>query len=477
MSEDLARIRRNIGWLLLRHVTNKGIGFVTTAYLARQLGAVGFGQLAAVLSFSQTFAIFSHLGLIGYTVKEVAASPERAPRWFGQGMVLIGALSALTFATMMGVAWALGVRLTLPLLSLVGWGLLMAQLGNYAGAYAQGLERMGALAAGEVILRSTLLAGCWLALSSGAGLMGVGMSYLLAYALFAASMTLMIVPRLFRPTWEVSRQLWREKLAGSWPYFLSGVLTVVYMNSGTLLSAHFAGAAAAAYFSAAFGMMMAVRLIPNMAMNAVFPTLVRRVSKGPEGALPLYAQARRLMLSLMLPISVGGALLARNFVALVFGEGYAPAALPTAVMFGALWLMTLNATVGYLMVAANRIPVAVKISFFGVVIQGSLALAWIPGHGALGATWAFAGAEIVTFLVYVLYLARSFGDRFPAGHLARTAAAALAMGWIVGELRLLLHLPVLILVGAAVYTGLLALFGGIDEQDRRLIASTLRGRQ
>ena len=51
------------------------------------------------------------------------------------------------------------------------------------------------------------------------------------------------------------------------------------------------------------------------------------------------------------------------------------------------------------------------------------------------------------------------------------------MGWIVDRLRSLLHLPVLISVGAAAYTVLLALFGGIDEQDRRLIASTLRGRR
>ena len=477
MSEDLRRVTHNTGWLLLRHVANKGIGFGTTAYLARQLGVGGFGKLSAMLSFSQTFTVFGHLGLIGFTIKEVADTPERAPRWFVQGMVLIAALSGLTFVVMMGAAWLLGARLTLSLLALIGAALLVGQLGTYAGAYAQGLERMNALAVGEIILRSALLAGCWVALSANTGLAGVGVSYLVAHALFSLSMTLMVVPRLFRPTWEISRQIWSEKLSGSWPYFLSGMLTVVYMNTAMLLSARLAGAEATGYFSGAFGLMMAVRLIPNVALNALFPTLVRRVRMAPEQALPLYARYRRFILSLMIPISVGGVLLAPNFVVLVFGDEFGGAVPAAMVMLGAVWMMTLHATVGYLMVAINRIPVAIRISLLGVLLQASLAIAWIPAEGALGAAWAFVVAEAVTLSTYTLYLVRSLGDHIPFRHLVRCTAAALAMAWAVERLRWLLPLPGLILAGAVIYFVMLALLGGIDEEDRDLVSRALGGRR
>ena len=477
MSEDLRRVTRNTLWLFLRHFANKGIGFLTIALLARQLGAVGFGTLSAILSYSQTFTVFSHFGLMGYTVKEVANHPGRAPRWFGQGLALIGILSGLTFVVMMSTAWWLGARLSLSLLALVGFALIVAQLGNYAGSYAQGLERMGTLAVGELVLRTMLLAGCWVALSSGTGLLGVGTSYLVSHVAFSIVMVAMIVPRLLRPTWELSRRLGIEQLAGSVPYMVSAILTVVYVNTGVLLSARLAGAAATGHFSGAYGLMMAVRLIPNMALNAFFPTLVRRVHAPGGHPLPPFARTRRLMLSLMVPMSVGGALLAPNFVAIIFGDDFAGAVAPTQVLLGAVWLITLQATVGYLMIAANRLPAAIRVSAVGVVLQGLLAIAWIPDHGALGAAWAFVGAEAVTFFVYTLYLARSLGDSFPFRHLARTLAAALAMGWLVDSVRFWLPLAPLILLGAVAYVVLLALLGGIDDEDRRLIRRSLGGRR
>lgn len=474
MTSGLGSIGRNTAWLIVQNLANRLITFLIAAYLARQLGVGGFGTLATILSFVMTATVFTDMGLSMYTLRNIAASPHLAPRWFGTAMFLMGGLASLTFCATLGAAWAMGARVTLPLVAMVSGGTLLSLLANYAGAYAQGLERMEVLAAGELVYRVALLIGCVLAVTAGWGFPGIGAAYLVSGFLMLAWTLKMLIPGLFRPAWEVDGELLCSLLGGSWVYALAGLIILVHLNAGVLLSARWGGAAEAGYFSSASSLMFAVRLLPGLLLRAAFPTLTRRISENPAEIAPLNTRTLRQTMLLTLPISVGGALLAPQIVLAVFGGKFLAAAPTAQVLLGGVWLMSLNNASGYMFFSVNRIRSATGWSGLIMAVQLLLALWWIPAYGALGAAWAFVVSEAVGQWALSLSLGLLYQSPFPWLAAMRCVVASLLMGALVWYLRPVLNLAALIGVGAAAYWLLLLLFGEWGEEERRIFSGIFR---
>ncbi len=474
MTSALRSIGRNTAWLLVQNLANKLISFLITAYLARQLGVGGFGTLATILSFVMTIAVFSDMGLSMYTVRSIAASPHLAARWFGTGMFLTGGLVSLTFCATLGVAWAMGAWVSLPLVAMLSGGTLLSLLANYAGAYAQGLGRMEVLAVGELVYRVALLIGCVLAVTAGWGLPGIGAAYLVSGFLMLAGTLKMLIPRLFRPAREVDGELLWSLLGGSWVYALGGLIILVHLNAGVLLSARWAGAAAAGYFSSASSLMFAVRILPGLLLRAAFPTLTRRISENPAEIVPLNTRTLRYTMLVMLPISVGGALLAPQIVLAVFGGKFLAAAPIAQVLLGGVWLMSLNNASGYMFFSMNRIQAATGWAGLILALQLLLALRWIPAYGALGAAWALVVSEAVGQWALSVYLGLLYKSPFPWLAAMRCGVASLLMGALVWYLRPVLNMAALIGAGGATYWLLLLLLGEWGEEERRIFSGIFR---
>ena len=72
------RIAKNSLVLLASNIISKILGFFYLMYIARYLGAEGFGILSFALAFTGIFSVFSDLGLGPLTVREVARDKSLA---------------------------------------------------------------------------------------------------------------------------------------------------------------------------------------------------------------------------------------------------------------------------------------------------------------------------------------------------------------------------------------------------------------
>lgn len=66
-------IFKNIFWLGLAEVIQKGISFIVVVWLARYFGPTIYGQWAFALSFVAIFSVFADFGFGTLTVREITS--------------------------------------------------------------------------------------------------------------------------------------------------------------------------------------------------------------------------------------------------------------------------------------------------------------------------------------------------------------------------------------------------------------------
>ena len=70
------RLKDNLGWLLVNHCISQLIAFAGTIYLARILGAAGFGQYTLALVVGQCLWILGDCGISVYGVSLIAGKKK-----------------------------------------------------------------------------------------------------------------------------------------------------------------------------------------------------------------------------------------------------------------------------------------------------------------------------------------------------------------------------------------------------------------
>ena len=84
----IQRIAKNTGVLFSSQAITSLLGFFFVMYVARYLGAEGFGVLSFALAFGSIFGVFTNFGLTELTIREVARDKSLASKYLGNIILL-----------------------------------------------------------------------------------------------------------------------------------------------------------------------------------------------------------------------------------------------------------------------------------------------------------------------------------------------------------------------------------------------------
>src|SRR5262249_4760287 len=137
----------------------------------------------------------------------------------------------------------------------------------------------------------------------------------------------------------VDLAIWWSLLRDSLPVAVAAIVRRVSWNVDVLILGLFGLTQAAGYFTASYKVIQALNLIPLTLAQTLFPVL-SRLGRTREAMLDdVLGLALRFLGILAFPLALGLAVSAERVVALAYGPGFAPAALPLAIMSVALLFM------------------------------------------------------------------------------------------------------------------------------------------
>jgi O-antigen/teichoic acid export membrane protein len=463
-------VTRNFLALGAGEAVSRLIAFTATVYIAHRLGPSLFGAIGVTGAILLYFNRVVDGGLeLGLGVREVAAAPETldrlVPSLLTVRLALAAALAALL--TVVGTLW-----LPQPEGALLAiYGLTLLPAGASTRWVHLGFDR-SRLIATALILGQALMALLVVLLVRAPGDAGwvpgaqfVGDSFVALVLLWwfrAHGMPLAI-----RVDWPVVRALAHRarSLVGS------ALLGLWIYSSGMIFLRIFHDRSVVGYFGAAYTITTFFLNLGAAYGLSLLPSLTR-LNTNQREQQGLYHTATAQAFAASLPIAVGGALLARGGMQLLFGSEYAVSGTVFFVLAWSIPACLLRDVALAPLVARGREPAVFRVTLAAAVLSLGLNLALIPRYGAVGAAWATLGTEVAR-MAFAMAAVRREAIRLPSP--ARFWRSLVAGAGMAAVLLLLPAFapPVAVLVGGASYAAGLYLLGGLQVRRGQLPALTV----
>jgi O-antigen/teichoic acid export membrane protein len=430
------------------------IGVVSLAVLTRYLGPSDYGKYTLALMYMQLFGVLADVGLFTTVVREISKAPERTDELVGNTLALRLVLSIAV------IALAAAISLVLPYdrevrvaIVLAGAPLLFGMLTTTYVAILQSRLRMGRAVIGDVTGRAASLGLVLIVVG-----LDLGFYWVLAAAAGGALTTLAVTwsltRRLARIRPRVDRAVWRTLLKAAVPLGLALAINALYFRADTLIISLYEPYSEVGLYTLAYRILELALVVGTVFLNTSFPVLSHAVAHDEPRALRVIQEQADLFVVLGAPLVAGGLVLAPQIIDIAGGSEFDGAAEPLRILLGAGALALINGVFGYALIAKERQASALWLNVTGLTFNVGLNFLLVPRYGIVAAAVVTVASELL-ILVGSYPLMRRHFDFFPAPRtLVPALVAAAAMGgviWLLDDLPL----PVLVVLGAPVYAGLL----------------------
>lgn len=473
------RIARNTAVLLVSNITSFVLGFFFTMYIARYLGAEGFGVLSFGLAFAGIFTVFTDIGLQALMIREIARDKASAAKFLGNVAVIKVLLAMLTFGLMalvinlldypqqtVNVVYLFGLTVALNAFSLMFYGVFLAY------------ERMEFQALGQVLGGTITLAGAFWAISHNYSVAGFAMFYPIASVValgysFAISAWKFTLPRI-----EVDLGFWKRTFKEAWPFGLTALFAAFFYSIDSVMLSLIKGEEAVGWYSAAYRLISVLMFIPVAYFSSIFPIMSRLHITSKELQRFTYERSFKYMLILGVPIGVGTTILADKIVVLIFGLGYVNSITPLQIMVWSMVFIFASGVFVQLFNTANKQIVVTIVVTICAIANVILNIILTPRYGVSGASISALVTQALLFLINYVWSLR-MGYSIPIKNLVESAARVFIASAIMCTILLYLenfYILALIPLSALLYFAVLYIIGGIDKEDVDLLKSIFKTR-
>jgi O-antigen/teichoic acid export membrane protein len=441
------------------------IAFAATIYIARVLGAEGYGVVGFATAVLLYLTRIADAGAeLGLGVREIAARPELADRlassMIGFRLLLSLGLTALTASLALAFLPSPDNRV------LAAYALTLLAVGFSTRWVHLGLERSGRVALARVLGEGAMLVIVLAVVHSPGDLVRVPLAQL-AGDLLAGAILLVWLRRLGHRIWPaLDWKLIRPILRRALPLVASALLGLMIYNADFIFLRVMRGPAEVGYYAAAYTLISFLINLGIAYSLSLLPTLTRLATE-PENQRALYHTASAHVFAAALPVAIGGFLLAPGIIALFFGADYAPGVMALQILVWSIPLSLVRDVPIIALMASGREDWVLRTSGAAAASNLVLNALLIPRYGVAGAALATVVTEGAR-LVLALRLSAPLGfGRTSVARYWRSALAGLAMA---GAILVIpgRSLPIAVPIGVLVYLGALISLGGVRLRGREL---------
>jgi len=460
------RIAKNFATLAAAEVGSKFIAFMVIVYLARTLAVEDFGVINFALAILTYFMLIANAGLPLLGTLNIARDETKLKDYANSILTLRLILASIGFCLLLLLAALLPQALETKYLLAI-YGLCLFPSAFFFDWVFEGKQRME-FVGGARVLQWALYFGLIVGIvKSSDQLLAVPMLYFASIS--AATLFLMVLfsRRYGRPSFKIDLDMWKSMLRRSLPVGFALIMITLYTNLDTIMLQFMRGEEEVGYYSAAYKIILFITGLGGMYYIAIFPVLSSLYKTSLEAMRRLLSATAKLTVIVALPLAMGGTIIARPIMNLLYGSRYDNGIIAFQILIWAVAVILVSSVYGRSLVACdrqNKVAIAVSV---GAGVNLILNFALIPPYGLMGA----AIATLVTQAVVTVLMYRYFSQVMAIpirGYFLRPVLACIGMGaflyfgpgW---------NVILLIALGATIYFSLLLLLGGVTKREIALV--------
>ncbi len=471
------RIVKNTGSLLVSNVIAQFLGFIAIMYLARVLGPGDFGKINFALAIVMYFTLIVDLGLPMLGTREVAREREKIKDYLSNILTLRLSLAVVGFCLLLLMTLFLDKPSDIKhLLILYGLGLIPSAL--FLDWAFQGVERMEYIGLGRILAGVTFLALVLWFIKNPEQLLLIP-CFQVAGNLLSAGLLFLVFSRSFaRPRFKFNLVSWKTLIKQAFPIGLTMLMGPIILYTDTVMLGFMRSNEDVGHYNAAFRIVLALVILGMLYQDAIYPVISNFYKTSLDSLKRVQSYSAKLVVTIALPLAVGGTILARPIMNSVFGTMYDDGIIALQILF---WYFALECTCSVFsrgLLACNREKKRLTISVIMAITNVAINLILIPPLGLPAA----AIAALLTSILGFFLLIKEFNKIVPIpihNYLVRPFLACIGMGLFVywGLVISHLHVSVLIGGGALIYGLFFYLMKGITREETKMIRLMIFNKQ
>lgn len=459
-----------------------GIALGVRLLLPRYLGPQAFGVVNFADAFTSTLFVLAGFGVDTYIRKEVSVRHEHASDFFG-GVTALRAVTALLLfgATQVFLMVADRPPETWAVVHLFGVSALLFTFNQSLAALLHARGTVNGLSVLNIASKLVWGTGTMLAVVLSLPLWTVALAVVASEALKTV-VSVRLVTKHLAMTWAVNVGATKLAVLGSLPMFVNLAAHTIYNKLDVSILAVVAGEEEVGWYGAASLLAGLALMVTPMIGWVLMPLFARARARSDEEYTRVMRRSLELVLAVAFPSSLFMALGAKEWVTLLYGAAYAPAATSLKVLSSIFVLTYVAILSSNALILTGRAWTQAFISIGGLVVNPLLnwvfisrAVRWFGQGGAgIGAAIAQLGTEIVVTVAMTSLVGRRAFDARSLSVIARTLVTCAAVSGLDWWLLEQVHPAVRLAADAVVYLVLVLGLGAVNVKELVAFVRTAR---
>ncbi|MCK4385034.1 MAG: flippase [candidate division Zixibacteria bacterium] len=397
-------ILKNFFSLSFSEVISCGLKFVSVIYLARILGAEGFGKINFATATLAYFMLLVNLGLNTYGIREIARDKERMKKYINNILTIKLLSSVFAFLLVAIFVYFLPKPLEIKKLILF-FGFSLFTFSFTIDWVFMGIQRMQYIALARITQNLIYVTLIVTLVKIPDQILSIPLVQV-GSALVAVLILMTVFVRKygsFKLDFDFS--FWKEILSQSFPMALSLIAIQIYLNFDTVMLGFMKSDGDVGWYNAAYKVIGVLLLGGCIYYNAIFPVISNLYKKSLEKLKHLMQFTLSLMILIIAPMLVLGTIFAAQIIGLIFGDGYQESVVVFQILLWSVAAVLLNGLFGGCLLGCDRQKYHLVCVSVGALMNLILNFLLIPPFGIKGAAIATVAAE--TTVLFMFY----FGTR------------------------------------------------------------------
>lgn len=448
-------VAKNTVWLFFGEILGRILKLAVVVFATRVLGVEGWGVFSYALAFVSVFYVFGDIGINTFITRELSKGGTNKYQYLSASLILKLLLLGLSLIISLFLIPHFGT-VTLGLKIILALALLnfSDSLREFVLSVNRALEKMEREAFIKITINSiTTVLGIVLLLAHPTPL-----SLAIAYAAgsIAGSIVALwiIVPELKHIQWKFPPKTMATILNFAWPFLATTIFSVVIANIDTIMLGQLKSTTEVGFYAAAERIVQFLAIIPVFIGLSTFP-LMSKSDSDSIASTRIFEKIMTIVLGIGFPITIGGLLLSKSLMIIIFGASYAGGALVLAILMLGVLADFPNIILSNAIFVKNLQKKFVIATAVGVIINVLMNLYLIPRYGAIGAAISTVISQLFIMGINWYMLKRFFSFSI-VPKLLKIGLATIAMTIvIVACMALGIYSLLTIIIAAMAYSAML----------------------
>lgn len=395
------RYFQNISWMFFARIGSMVISFISTAYIARNLGVVNYGQLSYATSFVSLFSFLAAFGIDQILCRDLVRHPEKKNEYMGTALVIRLSTSALAFLLCIFSAFTISSNdISFILIFIISLAFIFSsfQLLSYEFQAEAKLKYPSILSTVIVLILNLLKI---FFIFNGNGVIYLAGVILLEPILYALGLTYLWIKEYGTiRNWRFDKAIAISIVKDSFPLIFASAFFAIYARIDQVMLKNMVDTGSVGLYDSAVRISEVWYFIPHIIVSGLLPSVVNAKTTSHE----LYSRRVKKLFLLILITSVSTAIIttffSKHILLIIFGDKFIGALDVLRIYVWSNIGAALSLIVHQILITED-LPRLVSLStFLGMLTNVVLNLIFIPKYGMVGAAYA----TLISYLVPSLSL-------------------------------------------------------------------------